>query len=113
YVWMVVSSIKRFQFNYDQTNGAILPGILGEPNFFGFGKDGGNPGAGFIFGTEFDIKRRLIESGNDWVTRSEQLLEPYEITKGTNFNANAMLEPYPNLRIDLTAKRSSTFRSSE
>jgi len=113
YAWMVVSSIKRFQFNYNQTNGAILPGILGEPNFFGFGKEGGNPGAGFIFGTEFDIKRRLIESGNDWVTRSEQLLEPYEITKGTNFNANAMLEPYPNLRIDLTAKRSSTFRSSE
>ena len=30
----------------------------------------GGPGAGFIFGTEFDIKRRLIETGNDWVTEA-------------------------------------------
>lgn len=112
YMWMVVSSIKRFQFNYNQTNGAVIPGILAEPNFFGFGKDGG-PNAGFIYGTEFDIKRKFIESGNDWVTRSDQLLEPYVITRGTNFTANSMVEPFPNLRIDLNAKRSSSFRSSE
>ncbi len=111
--WMVISSIKKFQFNYNQTNGAIVPGILAEPNFFGFGKDGGSPGAGFIYGTEFDIKRKFIESGNDWITRSEQLLDPYVITRGTNFTANSMVEPFPKLRIDLNAKRSSTFRSSE
>lgn len=113
FVWMVVSSVRKFQFNYNQTNGAILPGILAEPNFFGFGKNSGGPGAGFIFGTEFDIRRKLIESGNDWVTRSEQLLEPYVVDRGTNFNASSIIEPFPNLRIDLTAKRSSTFRSSE
>lgn len=113
YAWMVVSSVKKFQFNYTQNNGAIIPGVLAEPNFFGFGKDGGGPGAGFLYGTEFDIKRKLIESGNDWVTRSEQLLEPYEITRGTNFTASAMIEPFPSLRIDLNAKRNSSFRTSE
>jgi len=112
YAWMVVSSIKRFQFNYNQTNGAVIPGILAEPNFFGFGKDGG-PNAGFIYGTEFDIKRKFIESGNDWITRSDQLLEPYVVTRGTNFTATSIVEPFPNLRIDLNAKRSSSFRSSE
>jgi cell surface protein SprA len=109
---MVVSSLKRFQFNYNQTNGAILPGILAEPNFFGFGNDG-SPGAGFIYGTEFDIRRKFIESGNDWVTRSNQLLEPYVITRGTNFTASSIVEPFPKLRIDLNAKRASTYRSSE
>lgn len=113
YAWMVMSSVKRFSFNYNQTNGAVVPGILSDPNFFGFGKDGGGPTAGFIFGTEFDIKRTLIESGNDWVTRSEQLLEPYQITRGTNFTAQSLIEPFPKLRIDLNAKRSSTFRSVE
>ena len=113
YAWMVISSIKRFQFNYSQTNGAVVPGILAEPNFFGIGQNGGGPGVGFLLGTEFDIKRKLIESGNNWVTRSEQLLEPYVITRGTNFTASSMIEPIPNLRIDLNAKRSSTFRSSE
>lgn len=113
YAWMIVSSVKRVQFNYSQTNGAVVPGILAEPNFFGFGKNGGGPGAAFLYGTEFDIKRRLVESGNDWVTRSEQLLEPYEITRGTNFTASSMIEPFPNLRIDLNAKRSTTFRSAE
>lgn len=113
YIWMIVSSIKRFQFNYTQNNGAVLPGILAEPNFFGFGKNSGGPGAGFIFGTEFDIKRRLIETGNDWVTRSDQLLEPYEITRGTNFTASSVIEPFPSLRIDLNARRNTTFRSTE
>lgn len=113
YGWMVLSSVKKVNFNYNQTNGAVVPGILAEPNFFGFGNDGGGPGAGFIFGTEFDIKRNLIESGNDWVTRSEQLLEPYQITRGTNFTAQSLIEPFPKLRIDLNAKRSSSFRSVE
>lgn len=113
YAWLVVSSVKRFQFNYTQNNGAIVPGILAEPNFFGLGKNDGGPGTGFIFGTEFDIKRRIIESGGSWVTTSEQLLEPYEITRGTNFTARATIEPYPNLRIDLDAKRQTTFRSTE
>lgn len=112
YAWMVVSSIKRFQFNYTQTNGAVIPGILSEPNFFGWGKNGG-PSAGFIYGTEFDIKRRFIESGNDWITRSDQLLEPYIIDRGTNFTATSLIEPFPNLRIDLNARRNSMFRSSE
>src|SRR5690625_6667295 len=106
---MIVSSIKRFQFNYTQNNGAVVPGILAEPNFFGFGKDGGGPGAGFIFGTEFDIKRRLIETGNDWVTRSDQLLETYEITRGKNFTASSVIEPFPSLRIDFNERRNKTF----
>lgn len=113
YAWMVVSSVKRIQFNYNQTNGAVIPGILAEPNFFGWGSNNGGPGAGFIYGTQFDIKRRLIESGNDWITRSDQLLEPYVIDRGTNFTATSMIEPFPNLRIDLNAKRQSSFRSSE
>ncbi|MFV0305566.1 MAG: cell surface protein SprA [Moheibacter sp.] len=113
YVWMIVSSVKRFQFNYNQTNGAVIPGILSEPNFFGFGNNGGGPGAGFIYGTEFDIKRKFIESGNDWITRSDQLLDPYVVTRGTNFTATSLIEPFPNLRIDLNAKRMSTYRSSE
>lgn len=113
YAWMVLSSVKKFNFNYNQTNGAVVPGVLADPNFFGFGKNGGGPGAGFIFGTEFDIKRTLIESGNDWVTRSDQLLEPYQITRGTNFTAQSLIEPFPKLRIDLNAKRASSFRSVE
>lgn len=113
YGWMIISSVKKFQFNYTQNNGAIIPGILAEPNFFGHGKKGGGPGAAFLYGTEFDIKRRLIESGNDWVTGSDQLLEPYEITRGTNFTATSLIEPFPSLRIDLNARRNSTFRSSE
>ena len=113
YGWMILSSVKRVNFNYNQTNGAVIPGILAEPNFFGFGNEDGAPGAGFIFGTEFDIKRKFIESGNDWITRSDQLLEPYQITRGTNFTATSLIEPFPKLRIDLNAKRSTSFRSVE
>lgn len=109
YGWMVLSSIKRIQFNYSQNNGAVLPGVLSEPNFFGMGKNGGGPGFGFIYGTNFDVRRAAVENG--WVSDSEYLTDPYQRIKGTNFNATAIVEPMPSLRITFNAKRNSNFRS--
>ena len=98
--WMVLSSLKRVNFNYGQTNGAVIPGLFTEPGFFGTNSQGA-PTLGFIYGSQFDIKRQLIEKG--LVSDSDLMTDPYQITKGTNFNATALIEPIPNLRIDLNA----------
>ena len=101
YGWMVLSSLKRINFNYNQTNGAVIPGLFSEPGFFGTNSQGA-PSLGFIYGTQFDIKRELVEKG--LISDSELMTDPYQINKGVNFNANALIEPIPNLRIDLNAK---------
>lgn len=102
YGWMVLSSLKRANFTYNQRNGAVIPGLLYEPGFFGIdGKNG--PGLGFVYGTQFDIKRQLVERG--LVVGDELMTDAYQITKGSDFNATALIEPIPDLRIDLNAKR--------
>ena len=102
YGWMVLSSLKRANFNYNQRNGAVVPGLLYEPGFFGVdGKNG--PSLGFVYGTQFDIKRQLVENG--LVVGDELMTDAYQVTKGSDFNATALIEPIPDLRIDLNAKR--------
>ena len=105
--WMVLSSLKRANFNYNQTNGAVIPGLFSEPGFFGT-NGSGSPTLGFVYGTEFDIKRQLVERG--LVSNSELMTEAYQINKGSTFNATALIEPIPNLRIDLNAKRTKDNR---
>ncbi|WP_333662879.1 cell surface protein SprA [Chishuiella changwenlii] len=103
YGWMILSSLKRGNFTYNQRNGAVIPGLMYEPGFFGVnGKNG--PTLGFIYGTQFDLKSQLIQNG--YLVSSDQLLtDPYQQTKGSDFNATALIEPFPDLRIDLNAKR--------
>ncbi len=62
---MVLSSLKRANFTYNQTNGAVIPGLLYEPGFFGVdGKNG--PTLGFVYGNANSIsKRQLVERGFD------------------------------------------------
>lgn len=106
YAWMVLGSLKKVQFNYSQNRGAYVPGLLNEPGFFGMNSQ--MPGFGFVYGTDFDIKREFVERG--YISDNELMLEPYQLNKSTNFNANALIEPITNLRIDLDVKRTKDFR---
>ncbi|QLL59350.1 T9SS outer membrane translocon Sov/SprA [Empedobacter falsenii] len=107
YGWMVLSSLKRANFTFNQTNGAVIPGLLYEPGFFGVdGKNG--PSLGFVYGTQFDIKRQLVERG--LIVGDELMTDAYQITKGSDFNGTALIEPIPDLRIDLNAKRTKDRR---
>ena len=103
YLKLGLASIKRGQFNFNRNSGIILPGILSEPNFIGQGADNPGPTAGFMFGSQFDIRRRAIENG--WITNSSYLTEPYTMNRNETFTANLQIEPTPSLRIDLNSNR--------
>ena len=105
--WMVLGSLKKAQFNYSQNNGAVVPGLYGEPGFFGMASD--MPGFGFVYGTDFDIKRNFVERG--YITNDELMLEPYQVMKSSNFTATALIEPMPDFRIDLDVKRNKDYRN--
>ena len=104
YLKMGLASIKRSQFNFNRNSGIILPGILSEPNFIGQGGNGAGPSAGFMFGSQMDIRRRAVEIAH-WVTHSSYLTEPYTSNRNETFTANVQIEPTPSLRIDLNSSR--------
>ena len=103
YLKMALQSVKRGQFNFTRNSGIILPGMLAEPNFIGQGGTGPGPTAEFMFGSQFDIRRRAIENG--WITRSSYLTEPYTSSRNETFTANLQIEPIPSLRIDFNGNR--------
>lgn len=104
YLKMALQSIKRGQFNYSKNSGIILPGMLAEPNFFGYGSNGAGPATGFLFGSQRDVRRRAVENG--WITNSSYLTEPYTANRSDNLTYSIQIEPSPSLRIDLNANRS-------
>ena len=103
YLKMALQSIKRGQFNFNRNSGIILPGMLAEPNFIGQGGTGPGPTAEFMFGSQFDIRKRAIENG--WITRSSYLTEPYTSNRNETFTASVQVEPMPSLRVDFSANR--------
>jgi len=107
YGWMVLSSLKRANFTFNQRNGAVIPGLLYEPGFFGVNGSNG-PSLGFVYGTQFDIKSQLIQKG--LIVGDELMTEAYQLTKGSDFSGTMLIEPVPDLRIDLNVKRSKDKR---
>ncbi|MDP1007359.1 hypothetical protein, partial [Klebsiella pneumoniae] len=64
---------------------------------------GPGPTAEFMFGSQFDIRKRAIENG--WITRSSYLTEPYTSNRNETFTASVQVEPMPSLRVDFSANR--------
>lgn len=100
----LLTSIKQMNFSYNETNGTALPGILSNPNFFGYGKSIGGPTTGFLLGSQADIRRIAIERG--WLTNSEYLNDPYTQVNSQNITGNVTIEPIKDLKIDLNVLRS-------
>lgn len=94
-----LTSMKQLNISYTENNGTVLPGILAQPNFFGVGKGIGGPTTGFLFGSQSDIRRIVVERG--WVTTSDYLNDPYTQVKSQNLTANLSIEPIKDLRVDL------------
>ena len=95
-----LTSIKQADFNYTETNGTILPGLLSSPNFYGYGQGIGGPTLGFLLGSQADIRRQAIE--NRWISDSNNMTEAYSQLTNQNFTGNVQIQPINDLRIDLS-----------
>ena len=93
-----LTSIKQLDFNYQENNGTVLPGLLSAPNWMGYGQTLGGPTYGFLFGSQADIRRTALENG--WISTSEYMTDPYLQLQNQSFTANLQLEPTRDLRID-------------
>nr|WP_229728470.1 cell surface protein SprA [Epilithonimonas arachidiradicis] len=93
-----LTSLKQFNFNYNENNGIVLPGLLSAPNFYGYGQTLGGPTIGFLLGSQADIRRTVIENG--WVSNSELMSDAYSELNNRTITADLQMMPANDLRID-------------
>ena len=98
--FQLLTSIKSIKGTYTRSEGTFLPGFLPKPNLFGEDIAMGAPGYGFIFGSQADIRAKAAAKG--WLTKYSRLQTQYVKTFQTNLNLTAVLEPIPDLKINLT-----------
>lgn len=95
----ILTSLKRFQINYAETNGTYLPGYLNTPGFIGTMK----PTVGFTFGSQRDVREMAARKG--WLTMYQDFNEQYTSNKLKQLDFTANIEPFNDLKIDLVANR--------
>ncbi|MBN2637086.1 MAG: cell surface protein SprA [Prolixibacteraceae bacterium] len=120
----VLIGVQNISGTYTIAGGTILPGYLPEPVIFGAGKYSPDPSFGYGTGSSFapgmpfllgwqDYNFAKRAARNGWVTNDSTLNMPYLFTKTERINLRATFEPIPDLRIDLTADRTSSRNRSE
>lgn len=96
-----LTAVKKIDFNYNENNGTVLPGLLSAPNWYGYGQTVGGPSFGFLMGSQSDIRRLAIQNG--WITDSPFMVDPYMQTSNKDFRGNIQVVPVSDFRIDISA----------
>ncbi|MGJ8664924.1 MAG: cell surface protein SprA [Patiriisocius sp.] len=95
----LITSIKRIQVNYQETNGIFLPGYTPSIGFIGTLK----PTTGFTFGSQGEI--RDLAARNGWLTLYPEFNEQYTENESKQLDIQTNIELLPDLKIDLNASR--------
>jgi len=106
----ILTSIKNISGAYKRTDGIFMPGYLPKTNVFGYDINANAPGLDFVFGSQQDIRGRAVANG--WITRDSLLNQLYFTTRKEDLNFRSSIEPFPDLRIDLTVKKSRSLNYS-
>ena len=110
----VLMMVRNVSGSYQLSEGTGLPGFLPRPEHFGM-NPGENwaPGLGFVMGIQppddlsnNDIRVRAAENG--WLSTSPYQNNPFTRTRNETMNLRASVEPWQDIRIDLTATRNES-----
>jgi len=107
----VLMSVRNASISYNETNGTRLPGFEPSPQFVGMDWDLMSPGYGFLLGWQDDIRPQAVREG--WITTNPDLNTAYSTNHSNTINARALVEPVPNMKIDLTAIRNYSNTQTE
>ncbi|HEY1005950.1 MAG TPA: cell surface protein SprA, partial [Sphingobacteriaceae bacterium] len=103
----LLTSIKSAGGAYTRTQGTFLPGYLPNTTVLGQSLDANAPGWDFLFGGQGDIRQRAVANG--WITRDSLQNQLYINSDKTDMSFRAVIEPLRDLRIELSALKSSNF----
>ncbi|WP_407426629.1 cell surface protein SprA [Arcticibacter sp.] len=106
----LLTGVKSMTGAYTLSQGTFLPGYTPGTNVLGYDLDENAPGWGFLLGSQQDIRSKAVVSG--WITRDTLLNQLYVKSKKEDISIRATIEPLKDLRIELTATKSSNFNYS-
>ena len=107
----VAMMVRSASLTYSQTNGTLLPGIVTNP--VSFGMDPSSlfaPGVDFVFGAQSAVAERAAE--NNWLTKNPKQPNQFQKTFSENLNFRAVVEPWQDIRLQITATRVAGLNSS-
>ncbi len=101
--------VRRVSVSYKESNSILLPGFMNDVTFFGQSSSNKvlSPGLDFSFGIPGEgFIDRAWERG--WLSSNDSIINPAMVTKATDLDIKANVEPFPGLKIALTAKYVTT-----
>lgn len=102
---------KDASITYSENRGNYLPGFIPEPDLLGNNWSKMAPGLGYVFGLENDIR---YQAGiNGWLSTDSAQNQLSMNKYSTDLNIRATLEPLKDLRIELTATKTSSTTSED
>ncbi len=105
--------IQRASFSYDVKRTTILPGFMPSPLLFGESFRQHAPGAGFLFGGQKDTNWLNSLASKGLISTDSTLNYQFIQTKQKTYNLKVSLEPYRDLRIDVTLQKTQGENYSE
>ena len=106
----IICSVKKVSFTYSKTNGVSLPGFMNKPNLFGMDNNW-SPGWGFVMGQNNDVLNNAINKG--WLTTDSTFNQPYTERLNETYNYKVNIEPYTDLKIEVSGNRTYAENFSE
>ncbi|MBN2237704.1 MAG: cell surface protein SprA [Bacteroidales bacterium] len=107
----VMMMLKDASVTYSENSGNFMPGFLPEPDLLGTNWTKMAPGLGYVFGLEKDIR---YQAGiNGWLSTDPDQNQMSMNKSSKDLNIRATLEPVKDLRIEVTASRTSANSSED
>jgi cell surface protein SprA len=118
YLARLVMSLRTVSASYSINSTMGLPGYLPKTKILGFDDNFSGPGAGFLFGQQNNFGKDNVSypeyaMSKDWLTHTTGIYTPFTQGTSKNLTLRATLEPFPDLRIELTANRTMSLNNSE
>ncbi len=118
HILRTMMSVRNLSINYNQTSGTHMPGFAPEAGILGQNWDLMAPGTAFIFGSQDDIRHQAAREG--WLVQYEDLDGnpaplniPFSQNRTRNLTARSQVEPFRDLRIEVTAQRNHATTNTE
>lgn len=95
----IVTSVKRAQINYQETNGIFLPGYTPDIGFIGTLK----PTSGFVFGSQAEVRDLAARKG--WLTLFQDFNQQYSEVETRQLDFNFSVDLLKGLSLDILGNR--------
>jgi cell surface protein SprA len=119
YLARAIMTVRTVSVNYSNNSTMALPGYKPKTSLLGFDDRFSAPGLGFLFGKQShfgpnkDQDFPLYAKQNGWLVQESSIYTPFTRGNTQNFTGRAALEPFPDLKIELTANKTTSLNRTE